>query len=305
MKRLLLSAAVVLPLLAAAIFSHGFSAKPEESPQTTGLKIQAEQRNPWNHLKLNNDSATFRFAIVTDRTGGPRPGVFERAVEQLNWLQPEFVVCVGDLIQGKTEEVDRIEKQWKEFHGFIAKLEMPFFYLPGNHDINNKVMDKVWQEQLGRRFYHFIYKDVLFLMLNSEDPPSQVARFSKEQIAYARKVLAENAKVRWTIVLMHKPVWTYPSMDRSGWLEIEDALAGRRYTVFAGHRHKYQKFERKGQAYYMLATTGGASGLRGPRFGEFDHIVWVTFKSQGPVLANLMMEGIFPDNIGLEKAEKR
>ena len=30
--------------------------------------------------------------------------------------------------------------------------------------------------------------------------------------------------------------------------------------------------------------------------GEFDHIIWVTMKDNGPVLANLMMQGIFDDD---------
>jgi hypothetical protein len=300
MKRLLASAAVLGVLLAAVVASQKVPAPTPEAAQPSGLKVRVEGRNPWNHLRLNNDPSTFRFAIVTDRTGGARPGVFERAVQQLNWLQPEFVVSVGDLIQGGTEDLKKIEQQWREFQGFIAKLEMPFFYLPGNHDISNKVMQKVWQEQLGRRYYHFLYKDVLFLFLDTEDPPKgKSGRFTKEQREYVRRVLEENRKVRWTVVLLHKPVWTYPDVAQTGWLDVEDALKGRPYTVFAGHKHKYERFVRNGQRYYMLATTGGGSKLRGNPFGEFDHLVWVTMKREGPVLANLMMEGIFPEDIGL------
>ncbi len=271
---------------------------PADAPDSTPFRVKTEPRNPWNHLKLNNDPATFRFAIVTDRTGGARPGVFERAVEQLNWLQPEFVVTVGDLIQGGSEDLAKINRQWQEFNGFIAKLDMPFFYLPGNHDLSNKVADNRWGELFGRRYYHFVYKDVLFLMLNTEDPPkNKSGKFGAEQMAYVKKVLEEVRGVRWTLVFLHKPVWTYPGIDRTGWPEVEKRLSGRRYTVFAGHKHKYERFVRNGQRYYMLATTGGASKLRGAPLGEFDHLVWVTMKRDGPVLANLMMEGIFPEDL--------
>ena len=67
--------------------------------------------------------------------------------------------------------------------------------------------------------------------------------------------------------------------------------------MFAGHRHNYKRFERNGKLYYQLATTGGASQLRGVAQGEFDHIVWVTMKDDGPVLANLMLDGIYADNL--------
>ncbi len=303
MKRLLL-AAMTVGLLAAAVALSRNAAPGTRDADPVPFKIQVEKQNPWNHLKANNASGTFRFAIVSDRTGGPRPGVFERAVEQLNWLQPEFVVSVGDLIQG-AKNLEKIDDQWKEFNGFIAKLEMPFFYVPGNHDYANKILAKRWNEQFGRNYYHFVYKDVLFLLLNTEDVPARgPGKFGAEQITYVKKALQDNRAVRWTMVFLHKPVWTYKEkeINDSGWLEIEGALAGRKYTVFAGHKHRYEAFQRQGRAYYMLATTGGSSKLRGPEEGEFDHIVWVTMKKDGPVLANLMMSGIYPRDVKMQKA---
>jgi 3',5'-cyclic AMP phosphodiesterase CpdA len=304
MKRLLAAAVAVALIVAAVALSRNADPGTKEPAAPAAIHIQVEKNNPWNHLKLNNDAGTFRFAIVSDRTGGARPSVFERAVEQLNWMQPEFVVSVGDLIEGD-KNLDKIDQQWKQFNSFIAKLEMPFFYTPGNHDYANKLLAKRWHEQFGRAYYHFTYKDVLFLILNTEEVPSKgPGKFGPAQIAFVKKTLQETRSARWTMVFLHKPVWTYKDkeVNDSGWLEIEGALAGRKYTVFAGHKHKYEAFERRGQRYYMLATTGGSSKMRGPGLGEFDHIVWVTMKKDGPVLANLMMEGIFPRDVNVGKA---
>src|SRR5262245_8467382 len=85
------------------------------APFGGSLLVQVENRNPWTNLRLNNDPADFRFALVSDRTGGHRARIFSQAVEQLNLLQPEFVLCVGDLIEGGTEKIDRLETEWKEF----------------------------------------------------------------------------------------------------------------------------------------------------------------------------------------------
>ena len=76
---------------------------------------------------------------------------------------------------------------------------------------------------------------------------------------------------------MHKPAWTYPDADhtQTGWARIEQALGDRNFTVFAGHKHNYARFVRNGKDYIMLATTGGASKLRGNADGEFDHVVWI------------------------------
>jgi hypothetical protein len=298
MKRLTAGCAALGVALVAVMVSQSVTAPPAENTPAPGLKVRVEERNPWTHLRLNNDAATFRFAIVTDRTDAARPGVFERAVEQLNWLQPEFVVCVGDLIQGTADDEAALGREWQEFRALVARLEMPFFYVPGNHDVSGPVTERLWRDRFGRRHYHFVYKDVLFLVLNSEDPPvASAGHFGREQLDDLRRVLAQNQKVRWTVVLVHKPVWTYREVADTGWLDVEEALAGRPYTVFAGHEHRYERLVRNGQRYYTLATTGGSSRLRGRAYGEFDHITWVTMKRNGPVLANLTLDGILPEDV--------
>jgi hypothetical protein len=290
MKRLLLGLGAVL-LVGAAVAWSGPKPPPPE------LSFQRDKRNPVTHLRLNNARGDFQFVIVSDRTGGHRPTIFSRAVEQINLLQPEFVVSVGDLIEGYTTDTRRLAREWREFQGYLARLEMPFFYVPGNHDLANKVQDRLWQEKFGRRYYDFVYRDVLFLMLNSEDPPdSRGGHFSAEQLAWLKKTLAARPGVRWTLVFLHQPMWTYRAAT-NGWAEAEKLLGDRPYTVFAGHIHRYQKFIRNGRHYYQLATTGGASKVRGTDYGEFDHVVWVTMKKDGPVLANVLLDGILREDL--------
>lgn len=292
MKRLILGLAVAGMLVAAALSG---SQKPS-APGT--VSVQVEERNPWTHLRLNEGADIFHFLVVSDRTGGHRARIFSQAVEQINLLQPAFVVSVGDLIEGYTKDGVKLGDEWKEFQSFVCKLQMPFFYVAGNHDVANEFQEKQWQERFGRRYYHFVHRNVLFLMLCTDDPATaKDGNISKEQVAYVQRALRENEGVRWTIVALHKPLWSQGNLDKNGWLEVEKALAGRPYTVFAGHVHRYQKFVRQGMNYYQLATTGGASRMRGVKYGEFDHFVWVTMKKEGPVLANLMLDGIYPENM--------
>ena len=131
MKRLVLGA-VVGSLFLAALALSGNQLPPER-----GLVIDRESRNPWTNLSLNNDPATFHFVIMSDRTGGHRPRIFSQAIEQVNLLQPAFVLSVGDLIEGYTKDASRLAEEWKEFQGFTHRLQMPFFYVPGNHDLTN------------------------------------------------------------------------------------------------------------------------------------------------------------------------
>jgi serine/threonine-protein phosphatase CPPED1 len=293
MKRLLLGL-IVGSVLAAAVV---LSATQGPTPSASDLQITVEGRNPWTHLRLNNDPSEFRFAIVSDRTGGHRARVFSQAVQQLNLLQPEFVLSVGDLIEGYTEDPEKLAAEWKEFQGYASQLQMPFFYVPGNHDVTNLFQEKAWKEKFGRRYYCFVYKQVLFLILNSDDPPGKVGSIGPEQIAFVKETLEKNAAVRHTIAAVHRPLWDQPNLEKNGWLEVERLLADRPYTVFAGHIHRYRKFVRQGRNYYQLATTGGGSKMRGLSYGEFDHIAWVTMKKDGPVIANVLLDGVLPEDL--------
>lgn len=291
MRRLLLGSTVMLLLVAVAVLSGNTKLSIGD------LFITVEDRNPWTNLRLNNDPAEFQFVVVSDRTGGHRASIFSKAVEQINLLQPEFVLSVGDLIEGYSQDNDKLNEQWREFQGYVHKLEMPFFYVPGNHDLSNPYQETYWKEKFGRRYYHFVYRDVLFLLLNSEDPAGKDGGIGVEQLAYIQKTLEENRQVHWTVVCLHRPIWAQPNLDKNGWLDVEKLLNGRPYTVFAGHVHRFQKFVRNGQNYYQMATTGGGSRLRGVRYGEFDQLVWVTMKKSGPVIANIMLDGIYPEDM--------
>ncbi|MBM3290408.1 MAG: hypothetical protein FJY92_09675, partial [Candidatus Hydrogenedentes bacterium] len=149
----------------------------------------ATEQKPWTSLDLSNDPNQFHFVIVSDRTGGARPGIFESAVDKINLLQPEFVMSIGDLIEGDKTDVARVEAEWAEFKGIVGKLEMPFFHVPGNHDMKSDMMAEQWRRRFGPIYYHFRYRDVLFLCLNTEDPPA--SHMSDAQAEYVRKALDE------------------------------------------------------------------------------------------------------------------
>ena len=249
---------------------------------------------PWTNLSFVNQPEDFQFAIVTDRTGGHRPGVFARGIQRVNLLRPEFVMSIGDLIEGYSLDATDVERQWHEFERLIAPLTMPFFYVPGNHDVSNKVMAFAWEKRFGRLYYHFLYRDVLFLVLNSEDVEG--GRIGAEQRAYTEEVLGRNPDVRWTLVFVHKPLWEFEP-DQNGWAEVEGLLNGRRFTVFSGHRHRYLSDIREGSQYVVLGTMGARSRRRGATFGEFDHFMWVTMTDKGPVMANLELDGVYDSHV--------
>ena len=314
-----------------AIFTAGFVSAGEEAV----IQIDREPgSNPWSNLDFPDANVDFQFALIGDNTGGAYPGVFDAAMTKLNLIQPEFVLSVGDLIEGYSNNPQALTAEWDEIDASVDKLDMPFFYVVGNHDIGDPASVDVWRERLGRTYYHFVYKDVLFLCMDTEDPPQEVpdwliqgmakvtkleesdpeqakvlqlemlakvkeafitgeeyiSAFSDEQIKYFKEVIATYTDVKWTFIIVHRPVWQANPQDRT-FMEIESALAGRPYTVFAGHAHTYEYQERNGMDYIRLSTTGGAWVLDPP--GNFDHIAWVTMTDKGPIVANVTLDGIF------------
>ncbi len=305
MQRLVLLLLAIGSLTVAAVFSAARTTTPAEpAPAEAKFVIESEAKNPWTGLTPNTDAGQFQFAVVSDRTGGHRKGVFSRAVHQVNLLQPEFVMSVGDLIEGAAL-ADANRTQWDEFDKYAKQFAMPFFYCAGNHDANSAAKADVWNERLGRRYYHFVYRNSLFLVLNTNDPELAVpnaekgpaVRIGRTQQDYVAKALKDNPAVKWTFVFLHHPIWTGRDLTETGWLEVEKSLTGHKYTVFCGHVHRYVKFLRNGMNYYQLATTGGGSALRGVEYGEFDQIAWVTLKAEGPVIANLLLDGVLKDDL--------
>lgn len=279
---------------------------------------------PWTSIRFDDSPEAYSFAVVTDLESGYRPGVFEVAAAQLALMRPAFVLTVGDMIEGGTEDAAELTREWDEFDARLKPLHAPFFHVAGNHDLTNLVQRKVWETRYGPRYYHFRYRDALFLVLDTEDysdaemkeiyeqraaflearrtnPASaqglpyasrleaKLGEISPAQSAYFEAAIAANKDARWTFVLMHKPV--YQREDDLGLKQIEGALKGRPYTVLNGHLHRYGYAQREGRDYIMLGTTGGERGFDGSE-GAIDHFMWVTMTKDGPSIANLRLDGV-------------
>ena len=267
-------------------------------------------KKPWTHENFIAGDDKFTFIIIPDRTGSERPGIFEEAIRKANMFRPDFIVTVGDLIQGPTDRTkqspEHLREQWRELAGFTAKSKAPFFYIIGNHDISrtrngfpraNEDSSMVWKEFAGENtYYSFVYKNVLFLCLNimeGRDSRVQQIGITDQQAQWAVDTLNKNANVDWTIILLHAP---------SGWIDpnyakIQKVLDKRKYTSFAGDWHHYIKFKRYGRDHYVLGTAGGVSQMRGIDYGEFDHITYVTMSKNGPEVVNVKLDGILSDDV--------
>ena len=264
------------------------------------------ERTPIVERPFSDDPEKFSFAIIGDKTGGglDKWPVFDRAIDEINTLKPDFAIMVGDLIQGDTRDLEQLAAEWTEFWQHESDLIIPFLPLPGNHDITNPVMFEYWKDNIGRTYSAFTYKNCLFIMLNTEEwhNPAHAewdwekeGWFGEAQIKYVEDELAQHPNVRHTFVLMHRPLWL---QEYSGWEKIEAALGDRAYTVFAGHYHNLTLHTRNDRRYFVLGATGGGFTPQEVReYGAFDHYSLVTVDNKEVNIAIIEPGNIYPADL--------
>jgi len=189
----------------------------------------------------------------------------------------KFLTNVGDLIEGYSDDKAELNAEWRQLDEMLQRLHMPFCRTPGNHDIANGVAKDVWLERSGRTHYHFVYKDVLFLVLDSEDPPRTPPEGIREKIDEYNRLQVEN-----------------PAKAQA---MLAEFMADE--SVVAGHLHYYDYDDIAGNEYITMGPSGASFRQEGP--GNVDHIMWVTMTEDGPEMANIALKGLF-DRKGAEKA---
>lgn len=330
---------LMLPFLAAC--GQREAAVPKEKPVFSYDAAEFPGAKPWTHERFRNDPAHFHFAILGDRGGGASPsGTYERAIEQLNWMQPELVMSVGDYVEGYTTNRAEMDAQWDEFETILGKLEPPFFYVRGNHDINLPLTREAWTKRRGPQYYHFRYKDVLFVVLDTEDAQRPMPPNMEEDITTYNRLKKEDPKkalafiVKWMNTpeaqeaFGHRAKVEFPQAQRSWFKKVLAENKDVRWTFVFLHEPVWDNpsdgFKEIDQAiqgrdytffaghthYYDYDLINGHEyitvGPAGAAFisegpGNVDMLTWVTMTEKGPQIAGIALKGIF-DRKGLDPA---
>lgn len=230
------------------------------------------------------------FAVIGDRTAGREDGLkyLERTVSELNLLQPELVLSVGDQVEGYTRSERDYAAEALGYHQVMSRLQMPWYPCAGNHDVISGTRDSadrrfesLYQKYFGPLYYSLNFRDLHFIVLYSDEQLASEPALSDKQLAWLKADLNkafDNRRIQHVFVLLHKPMWRSP---KSNWNKVHELLVdfnrrplvaiegpgqtGGRTTgprveaVFAGHLHTFtQEPSRDGIAYYVLSVTGGA-----------------------------------------------
>ena len=121
-------------------------------------------------------------------------------------------------------------------------------------------------------------------------PESKTGGMSNDQFEYYKAVLDKYPNVKWTFVLMHKPLWLRE--DNKGLGKLEALLKDRPYSVINGHVHSFSHRIRNGRDYTTLATTGGFQNATDSM--AFDQVTLVRMAKE-PIVTHLKVEGILDE----------
>jgi predicted phosphodiesterase len=240
-----------------------------------------------------------RFAVIGDRTGGHIPGRHERAVAEIERLRPEFVVTVGDMIEGYTADSTELTRQWTEYLGIIKPFTMPVYHTPGNHDITEEAMRGAFRRFIGEPFHSFDVRGVHFVVLDN----GRFASFDAlpgEQVNWLKADLKSHRNAAYTVVFFHVPWWrngvAAGKPDPLHALFVENGVD----AVFSGHYHYYFSGRYDGIIYTGVGTSGAET--EGGLTGLEQHFVWVTLDGQGFAISPVRVGAVLPwDEVTVEQ----
>ncbi len=247
-------------------------------------------------LEAQEEPKRFEALLLSDTqpmTEAELDYIRDDVLVELIGTDAKFGMTMGDILFDDLSMFPR-------FNRLIATLGIPWYNVPGNHELNFEAEDdadslETFKRYFGPPYYAFEYGDALFVVLdnieyrgNGQADPGDVrgsggyvARLGKRQLTWLRRELAHVPTDKLVFLGMHAPLETYlsdaPGVTTEDRRALFELLSGRPnlYAV-AGHTHttEHHYFDEddgfKGPGafhHHVLATVSGSwwSGPFDPR----------------------------------------
>lgn len=225
------------------------------------------------HPGIAEEVPSFSFVVWGHpyRGDGLPPHHFEEILQRIAALQPAFLVLTGDMIHGQyyADPVDRdaLRADWERLDAGLARLGIPVYRTPGNHDIHNRPTLEVYLERYPRPPLAIPYRNCLLILLDSlgidrhQDQEGHWLAHGGEplddaQVQFIAKALESQDQYDHVFLFMHHNTqWRDPSA--AWWEQVHPLLrGGKTRAVFSGDpwENKYEHMEVDGIHYIVSAV---------------------------------------------------
>ncbi len=133
------------------------------------------------------------------------PSLMDRVVVELNELEPDVVLCTGDL----TEMGFRQDYVTAKEH--LARIQAPMVVIPGNHDARN-VGYVHFEELIGPRWQTLQLDDVVIVAVDSTEPDLDHGQIGRAQYDWLREEYSRPAAFR--VFMLHHHLLPVPGTGR-------------------------------------------------------------------------------------------
>jgi 3',5'-cyclic-AMP phosphodiesterase len=207
------------------------------------------------------ESDSFTIAHISDiHCGGPYflPNLLERAIVEINDLQPDMVICSGDLTTfGYKEEYAQVKS-------FLDDLDCDsMVFIPGNHDSRNFGYVH-FEDMFGERNSVLHKGGVTVVAVDSTEPDLDHGQIGRGRYKWIEEQFAaEEADLR--IFVLHHHLLPVPGTGRERNVVydagdcIETLLRSGVQLVLSGHKHVPYAWRLENM---FVVNTGTVSSLR-------------------------------------------
>ena len=209
----------------------------------TAFAEKKSPNTPWFFIQLTD----IQFGMFESNNSFEKETVlYEKAVAEINRLNPDFVVITGDFVHDP-----KSVSQIKEFKRITAKIDpkIPVYYTPGNHDIGqvpDKVSLKKYKRNYGSDRFSFEHKGSSFIGFNSGLIKAKLEKPEQKQYNWLTKKLKKSQKAEHIILFCHYPFFNktvdeptaYSNIDLGYREKYLNLFSSKKVNaVFSGHYH--------------------------------------------------------------------
>jgi len=113
---------------------------------------------------------------------------------------------IGDLVYGYDEDKEIVEEEWKKFEEALRLLKVPYYLVPGNHEIfGEEYAVELYKKYAGPTYWAQVIGNKLFIALNTEELGYE-ASLSPAEIEFLKATLEKYRDVKKKFILMHRPL---------------------------------------------------------------------------------------------------